>query len=78
MPIEQATLEELLKTNIPDSEVRIEDLRGDNNHYAAWVSSPAFKGLSRVQQHKLVHEALGERMKDIHALSIQTSVPEEG
>jgi stress-induced morphogen len=68
----------LIKEALPDAEVRIEDLRGDGDHYAAYVSSPAFKGKSRVQQHQMVYQALQGRMgEQLHALALQTAVPED-
>jgi stress-induced morphogen len=71
-------IETLIREGIPGAAVRIEDLRGDGEHYAAHVSSPAFRGRSRVQQHQMVYQALKGRMGDeLHALSIQTTVPAE-
>jgi len=56
--------------------VKIEDLRGDGDHYAAQVVSASFAGKSRVQQHQMVYEALRGRMGDqLHALALQTSAP---
>jgi stress-induced morphogen len=70
-------IERLIKQAFPDAEVSIEDLRGDGDHYAASVSSAAFKGKSRVQQHQMVYAALKGRMgNELHALALQTSVPE--
>ena len=52
------------------------DLAGDNDHWAARVTAPQFAGLSRVQQHKLVYEALGGRMGgELHALQLTTAPP---
>jgi stress-induced morphogen len=71
--MDPATIEKLIKTGLPDAEVRIEDLRGDGDHYAAHVRSAAFKGKSRVQQHQLVYAALGGRMGgELHALALTT------
>ena len=54
----------------------IEALVDDGDHYLARVTSAAFAGKSRVQQHKLVYEALGGRMGgELHALQLSTSVP---
>ena len=64
--------------SIPKSpaEVEITDLAGDGDHYAARVVSAAFAGKNRVQQHKLVYEALGGRMGGaLHALQLTTAVP---
>ena len=52
----------------------ITDLAGDNDHYAAMVTSKAFKGKTRVQQHQMVYDALKGRMGGVlHALSLQTA-----
>ena len=64
---------EMIKRNLPDAEVEIEDLRGDNNHYHATIESCEFKGLSKVQQHKIVYDALGDHMgTTLHALMLTT------
>jgi len=68
----------MIKAAIPDAQVDIEDLRGDGDHYAAYVVSAAFKGKTRVQQHQMVYQALRGRMgSELHALALQTSSPPE-
>jgi stress-induced morphogen len=65
--IDAGTIERLIKEGLPD---------GD--HYAAHVVSAAFKGKTRVQQHQLVYQALRGRMgNELHALALQTSLPED-
>lgn len=52
------------------------DLRGDGHHFEAIIVSPAFEGKSRIQQHQLVYQTLGDRMREeIHALSMKTFTP---
>ena len=78
MPMDIETLRGLITEGIPDAEVRIEDLRGDGDHYAAYITSPTFEGKTRIQQHQMVYAALGEKMgNELHALAIQTSVPQD-
>ena len=78
MPMDPTEIETLIKASIPDAQVTIEDLRGDGDHYAAYVVSEAFKGKSRVQQHQMVYQALQGRMgTELHALALQTSSPPE-
>ena len=78
MPMDPVEIETLIKASIPDAKVTIEDLRGDGDHYAAYVTSTAFKGKSRVQQHQMVYRALQGRMgTELHALALQTSAPPE-
>ncbi|MAF50041.1 MAG: BolA family transcriptional regulator [Rhodospirillales bacterium] len=77
MAMDIAEIERLIKEGIPGASVQIEDLRGDGDHYAAYVVSAAFEGLPRVKQHQLVYAALQGKMgTDLHALALQTSVPE--
>jgi len=77
MPMPAAEIERMIREAIPDAQVTIEDLRGDGDHYAAYVVSAAFKGKSRVQQHQMVYQALRGRMGgELHAMALQTSVPE--
>ncbi len=77
MGMDAALIEELITNGIENAEVTITDLRGDGDHYAAHIVSPAFAGKSRVQQHQMVYQALQGRMgNELHALAIQTSTPE--
>jgi stress-induced morphogen len=74
--MDPAEIVSLIKESIPDAEVQIEDLRGDGDHYAAYVVSSAFAGKTRVQQHQMVYAALKGRMGDeLHALALQTAPP---
>ncbi|MGN6146959.1 MAG: BolA family protein [Rhizomicrobium sp.] len=78
MDMDAATIERLIREGLPDAQVTIEDLRGDGDHYAAHVVSREFRGKSRVQQHQLVYQALRGRMGgELHALALQTSIPED-
>lgn len=77
MAMHAADIEALIREAFPDAEVVIEDLAGDGDHYAARVVSRAFAGKSRVQQHQMVYAALKGKMGgDLHALALQTAVPE--
>jgi len=77
MAMDVAEIERLIREGIPDAQVQIEDLRGDGDHYAAHVTSRTFEGLNRVKQHQLVYAALQGKMgTDLHALALQTDVPE--
>ena len=76
MAMPAAEIEALIKAAFPDATVEIRDLAGDGDHYQALVTSAAFAGMSRVQQHKLVYEALGGRVGgELHALQLATAVP---
>jgi len=73
MAMAAADIERLIKERFPDALVSIDDLAGDGDHYAATVTSAAFKGKSRVQQHQMVYSALQGRMGGaLHALALTT------
>ena len=74
MAMTAAEIEELILKSFPDAKVTIDDLRGDGDHYAAQIVSEQFRGLTRVQQHKLVYDAMGGKMgNELHALALNTS-----
>ncbi|WP_044561379.1 BolA family protein [Azospirillum sp. B4] len=78
MAMDASEIERLIREGIPGAEVRIEDLRGDGDHYAAHVTAPAFKGKSRVAQHQMVYAALGGRMgNELHALALTTAATQD-
>jgi stress-induced morphogen len=78
MAMEAAEIVRMIKEGIPDAAVEIDDLRGDGDHYRAYVESAAFKGKSRVQQHQMVYAALQGRMGgELHALMLNTGVPKD-
>ena len=76
MGIAAEDIARMIKERFPDAEIRIEDLAGDGNHFAATVISEAFRGKSRVQQHQMVYEALKGNMGGVlHALALKTATP---
>ena len=73
MSLKQEEIKSLIKESIPDAEIVIKDLAGDNNHYSATIKSKVFIGKSKIEQHKLVYKALKGKMgNELHALSINT------
>ena len=66
----------LIKQQIVDSEVYVENLKGDD-HLQVTVISSEFNGLSLVKQHQLVYSALKEELASeaIHALALKTETP---
>ena len=76
MAMAAADIEAMIKAALPDAVIEITDLAGDGDHYAARVTSAAFAGRNRIQQHKLVYAALGGQMGGaLHALQLTTAVP---
>ena len=66
----------LIKQKIVDSEVYVENLKGDD-HLQVTVISSEFNGLSLVKQHQLVYSALKKELasETIHALALKTETP---
>ncbi len=76
MPMSGDEITRLVTEALPGAVVELRDLAGDDDHWAAKVTAPQFAGKSRVQQHKLVYDALGGRMGGVlHALQLTTAVP---
>ena len=73
MVMEKELIEKLIKNSIPDANIIIEDLRGDGDHYSAIITSKAFEGKSKIEQHKMVYESLEGKMgNELHALMLKT------
>jgi len=73
MSLKSEEIVNLIKESIPDAEVNIQDLAGDNNHYSATIKSKVFKGKTKIEQHKMVYKSLKGKMgNELHALSINT------
>ncbi len=76
MPMKGADIEAAIIAALPGAVVELTDLAGDDDHWAAKVTAPQFAGKNRVQQHKMVYAAIGERMGgELHALQVTTVVP---
>jgi stress-induced morphogen len=75
MALAKDKLESLLKEAFSDAEIIIQDLAGDGDHYSVTVKSAGFKGKNRVEQHKMVYDALkGAMAAELHALAIKTEL----
>lgn len=75
MPMPANEIQLLIQMAFPDAEVEVMPLADDNDHYKAVVTSAAFKGRTKVQQHQMVYAALKGRMGgELHALMLQTVV----
>ena len=73
MGLKLEEIKNLIKKAIPDAEISIMDLAGDENHYSATIKSKIFTGKSKVEQHKLVYKALNGKMgNELHALALNT------
>ena len=73
MSLKLEEIKDLIKTAIPDAQITIQDLAGDNNHYSATIKSKVFSGKSKIEQHQLVYKALKGKMgNELHALALNT------
>ena len=75
MSLKLEEIKSLIKEAMPDAEITIKDLVGDENHYSATIKSKVFSGKNKIEQHKMVYKALKGKMgNELHALSINTMV----
>ncbi len=76
--ISQEQVEAMIKAEIPDAQVQVQDLTGGGDHLQAIVISSQFEGKSLVKQHQLVYGALRQALatEAIHALALKTYTPE--
>ncbi len=74
MAVSADILKGMLTEKFPDSEIEIIDLAGDGDHYEARITSAQFNGISKLAQHKLVYDALGNMVGgQLHALALKTT-----
>ena len=73
MALKLEEIKSLIKSAIPDAQITIQDLAGDENHYSATIKSKVFSGKSKIEQHQLVYKALKGKMgNELHALALNT------
>lgn len=73
MPMPSEEIARRIKARLPDAEIQFTDLAGDGDHWQATIISSAFSGLSRIKQHQLVYDAIGQDMgTTLHAFSFKT------
>ncbi len=76
--IDNHSLTELIRSKLPDAEVRIADRTGTMDHFNVTVSSREFAGKTLIEQHQLVYGALSGALRDgrVHAVELKTIVRE--
>ena len=73
MSLKLEEIKSLIKEAMPDAQITIQDIAGDENHYSATIKSKVFSGKSKIEQHKLVYKALKGKMgSELHALELNT------
>ena len=73
MTLKIEEIEKLIKEAIPDAEITITDLAGDENHYSATIKSKEFKGKTKIEQHKMVYKSLKGKIGNVlHALALNS------
>lgn len=73
MPLSAQEIEKRIKTALPEADIILEDLAGDDDHWAVTVIDKSFEGMPRVRQHQLIYKAIGEGMgTELHALKVTT------
>lgn len=73
--MDEHEIKRLIEAGVPGAAAHVE---GDGRHFRAVVVAAAFSGLTRIRQHRLVYDALGESFdtEALHALSLETWTPE--
>lgn len=78
MPMSSIQIKNLILQTFPDAHIELKDLKGDNDHFAGIITSKAFMGKTRIQQHQMVYDALqGHMGTTLHAFSLKTQIPTE-
>ncbi len=73
--MEAESIRVVLEQAFPEAvELSVEDRTGTGDHFQVTVSSPSFDGLSLLDQHRRVNQALAAPLGDgsIHELRIKT------
>ena len=66
-------IESMIKEALPDAIIEIKDLAVDGNHYSATITSSAFNGKSKIEQHKMIYNSLKGKMgNELHAIALKT------
>ena len=69
-------IKQRIEAAIPGAHAEVEDYTGGGDHFRATVTAPAFDGLSRIEQHRLVYSVFGAEIGGaIHALALKTQTP---
>ncbi len=72
--ISHTDIAELIRAELPNARVQVEDPNRDGQHFAAIVVADQFEGLSMIKQHKLVYGAIQNHLDSgaVHALQLKT------
>lgn len=77
--MDETAVADLIESELTDATAEVTTPRDpdDDKHYAVTVVSPDFEDETLVDQHQLVHDALGDHLtRDIHAIELTTHTPE--
>lgn len=73
--VSQDEIRRRIEAALPGASVTVDDTTGAGDHFEVRVSAPVFAGKALVEQHRLVYDALGTLMREVHALSLRTQAP---
>ena len=70
---------ERIAAALPDADVEVVDTTGTGDHFAAQVIAAQFAGVSRLDQHRMVYDAVRDELADgsLHALELRTRARDE-
>ena len=73
--IDKHEIAKLLREKLIDAQILVSG--DDGRHFQVEVIYKGFENKTKLQQHRMVYNALGDYMREaIHALSIETSCPQ--
>lgn len=70
---------QMIQAHLPDAQIFIHDVTGNEHHFKAIVVSSEFVGKNLVEQHRIVNNSLQEHLlsKVLHSLALNTYTPEK-
>ncbi|MGZ3698120.1 MAG: BolA/IbaG family iron-sulfur metabolism protein [Bdellovibrionota bacterium] len=74
-----AQLKAKIESLAPGTKAKVIDMTGTQDHYEAFIVSPAFRGKMMIEQHRLVLELMDADIQsgEVHALTMKTYTPEK-
>lgn len=68
---------EMIEQGLPGAQVSVRDPYNDQTHLEATIVFEGFRDKNRIQQHRMVYQALGDAFDGpLHALALKTEPPQ--
>ncbi|ETO91403.1 MAG: transcriptional regulator, BolA family domain protein [Candidatus Xenolissoclinum pacificiensis L6] len=70
--VQKENLRDILSVVFPMAEIMVEDLTKEGRVFRISVNAEEFEGKSMIEQHRMVYDALGDTIKKVHAVTLNT------